>query len=65
MCKPRILGDIKFGKTSGAYSVGDGMYDYCAVTIAEKFGRFWDLSFSRGKNSLIRWVLTARGLGAG
>lgn len=56
----RILADTSLGKEAVAYPLGDGIYDYFAATIAEEYGRFLDVSFSSGRNSLFRRLLTIR-----
>ena len=51
----RLLEDIASGFAN--YPIREGLYDYFAITMAEKFGRFRDVSISRNQNSLFRRLM--------
>jgi hypothetical protein len=49
----RILQETLDGNKPVPYPVADAMYDYFAATIAEKVGRFRDITFRSGQQSLL------------
>jgi hypothetical protein len=48
----RLVEDIAQGRQ--AYPIGEGLYDYLAVSTAEITGRFFDLSFGGSRKGVVR-----------
>ncbi len=51
----RLLEDIAGGFVS--YPIRRGLYDYLAIVLAERTGRFHDISFSNNRNSLVHRLM--------
>jgi len=51
----RLLEEVSNGLPG--YPISDGLYDYLAVALAEKTGRFYDISFSGNQSSLVQRLM--------